>query len=106
MTKRDFLIEAREFFAEGSEERAIADKMIAQLEKKSTKPTKKQVENEGVKAEIAEALGAEGKTAKAIADEVGYSTAKVSALLRQLVADGVATKAEGKGKNPATYARA
>ena len=106
MTKYDAFTKAAEMFAEGTEEREILLKAAEQTKRKSTKPTKKQIENEGIKAEIAEALDAEGKTAKAIADEVGYSTAKVSALLRQLVAEGVATKAEGKGKNPATYARA
>lgn len=106
MTKYDVFVKAAEMFAEGTEEREILLKAAEQTKRKSTKPTKKQIENEGIKAEIAEALGAEYKTAKAIADEVGYSTAKVSALLRQLVAEGVALKEEAKGKNPATYARA
>ena len=100
MTKREFLVKAMEKFAEGSEEREVAEKMIASLDKKSSKPTKAQIENEAIKVKIAEAMGTEPQTAKAIADEVGYSTAKVAALLKQI--EGV-VKVEGKGKNPATY---
>lgn len=106
MTKYDAFVRAAEKFEEGAEEREILLKAAEQTKRKSSKPTKAQVENEGIKAEIAEVLGAEGKTAKAIADEVGYSTNKVAALLKQLVTDGTAVKTEGKGKKPATYARA
>lgn len=101
MTRREVFTKAMEMFAEGSEEREVMVKAIASLDKKSSKPTKAQKENEGIKAEILAVLGSEGKTASEIAAEVGYSTAKVAALLKQI--EGV-VKTEGKGKNPATYA--
>lgn len=100
-TRREVFTVAMEMFAEGSEEREVMAKAIASLDKKSSKPTKAQVENEGIKTEIVAVLGAEPKTAKQIADEVGISTAKAAALLKQI--EGV-VKTEGKGKNPATYA--
>ena len=100
MTKREVFTKAMEMFTEGSEEYEVMAKAIASLDRKSSKPTKAQIENEGIKAKIAEALGPVPMTAKEIADEVGYSTAKVAALLKQI--EGV-VKTEGKGKNPATY---
>lgn len=100
MTKREMLVNAMALEGFTDEMKEVAQKMIEQLDKKSSKPTKAQVANEGIKAEIKAVLGAEPKTAKAIADEVGYSTAKVAALLKQI--EGV-VKTEGKGKNPATY---
>ena len=103
MTKREFLLEAREFFPEGSEQREVADKMLAQLKKKSTKPTKAQLENEGYKAEIAEVLGDEPLTAREIAERVGLSTNKVAALLKQI--DGVEKVAGAKAKDAPRYKR-
>ena len=100
MTKREVLVKVVAGETLNAEEVKVVEKMIEQLDKKSSKPTKAQVANEGIKAEIKAVLGAEPKTAKAIADEVGYSTAKVAALLKQI--EGV-VKTEGKGKNPATY---
>ena len=67
---------------------------------KSSKPTKAQIENEGIKDEIKAVLGAEPRTASEIAAEVGVSTAKAAALLKQ-IPEVVAIK--GKGKNPTTY---
>ena len=67
----------------------------AQLEKRASgerKPTKAQKENEGIKAEILALLGAEGKQCKTIAEELGISGQKCSALLKQLVDGGVAEK--------------
>ena len=79
----------------------VVQGMIASLEKKSSKPTKTQIANEGVKAQIAEVLTTEPQTAKAIADAAGIeSTNKVASLLRQM--EGVIVT-EGKGKNPKTY---
>lgn len=108
MTKRDVFAKAMEMFAEGSEEREVMVKAIAQLDKKSSKPTKAQLENAGIKEELLDELAKydEPQPAKVIAEGAGYSTAKVSALLRQLVAEGKVVKTEGKGKNPATYDRA
>ena len=62
MTKREVYTKAMEMFPEGSEEREVMAKAIAQLDKKSSKPTKAQLENEGYKVQIAEYLGTEQPT--------------------------------------------
>ena len=100
ITKKSVLTKVVEGVALSEDEIAVVKKMIEGLTKKSSKPTKAQVANEAVKAEIAKVLTAEPKTAKAIADEVGESTNKVAALLKQI--EGVIVT-EGKGKNPKTY---
>jgi len=68
----------------------------AQMGKKrtSTKPTKTQVENEGIKANILETLTDEGVTVKTLLGELAgdYTSQKISALLRQLVAEGKVVK--------------
>lgn len=106
MTKREVFTKAMEMFEEGSEEREVMVKAIAQLDKKSSKPTKAQVENQAIKAEISVAVGDEPKSAKDLADVLGYTTNKVAALLKQLIEEGAVVKIEGKGKNPATYKKA
>jgi predicted transcriptional regulator len=70
----------------------VSEKLIAlgqSLEKrnasKSGKPTKKQAENGNVKAEILKVLTAEGQKCGEIAEKVGISGQKCSALLTQLV---------------------
>jgi hypothetical protein len=105
MTKRDVFVEARDMFAEGSEQREVMEKAIAQLDKKSSKPTKAQVENLGVKNDILQVIAdGHARTAKEIAEEVGYTVAKVSALLRQIVADEKAEKVPGeKSKDAPKY---
>jgi predicted Rossmann fold nucleotide-binding protein DprA/Smf involved in DNA uptake len=100
MTKREMLTKVMELEGCTDEMREVATKMIDALDKKSSKPTKAQIENEGIKTEIRAVLGAEPKTARQIADETGYTVNKVAALLKQI--EGV-VKVEGKGKNPATY---
>jgi predicted HTH transcriptional regulator len=106
MTKRDVLtkvVELVDVFTE--EEREVAQKMITQLDKKSSKPTKAQIENIGIKNEML-AVIADGhaRTARTVAEEVGISTAKASALLRQLVDDGKAEKIPGENtKDAPTY---
>ncbi len=107
MTKRDVLTKA--IATDGvftDEEKAVFQKMIDGLDRKSSKPTKTQIENFGIKNEIL-AVMADGRarTAKAIAEEVGVSTAKASALLRQIVTDGKGIKIDGaKSKDAPTYA--
>lgn len=67
----------------------------AQLVKRASgerKPTKAQRENEGVKNEILAVLTTEGKQCKDIAEAVGISGQKCSALLKQMVDGGVAEK--------------
>ena len=72
---------------------AQIDKMDATNAKRKeapAKPSKKTEENAPIKAAILEALTAEAQTASAIAAIVGVSHNKVSALARQLVAEGLA----------------
>ena len=101
ITKKEVLTKVVEGVALSEAEVEVVKGMIASLEKKSSKPTKTQIANEGVKAQIAEVLTTEPQTAKAIADAAGIqSTNKVASLLRQM--EGVIVT-EGKGKNPKTY---
>lgn len=106
MTKRDVLtkvVALEDVFT--AEEREVAQKMIDGLDRKSSKPTKAQKENLVIKNEILAYL-ADGRkrTASQIADEVGYSTAKVSALLRACVLDGKVEKVAGaKSKDAPSY---
>ena len=68
----------------------------------SKKPTKTQVENEGIKDTIIEVLGEIAPaTATMIATDprVNVSNQKVSALLRQLIESGEVVKATDKGKS-------
>ena len=80
------------------------------LEKKADpatrKPTKTQLENEGVKTQILEAITGKHLRAQEVANECGLTSAqKASALLRQLVAEGKAVKGEGpKGSTVFTAA--
>ena len=101
MTKREFL--------EAVKEAALSDEMtefavaaIEALDKRNTKrretPTKAQVANEGIKAEILAALDEGAQFASEVAEKVGVSTQKASALLRQLVAEGKVAVAEVKVK--------
>jgi DNA-binding CsgD family transcriptional regulator len=105
MTKRDVLTKAVALDVFTDEEKEVLQKMIDGLNRKSSKPTKAQIENLGIKNDIL-ALIADGypRTAKEIADEVGYTTAKVSALLRAIVLDGKGTKVPGaKTKDAPKY---
>lgn len=104
MTKREFLNAVIELDGCTDEMREVAVKMVAQLDKKSSKPTKAQIENEGIKAEIAEVLGDEPKTARQIADEVGYTVNKVAALLKQI--KGVEKIPGEKAKDAPRYIKA
>ena len=82
-----------------TEKVAVAEKLIAlgqSLEKrnasKSGKPTKTQKENAEVKGQIEAVLTAEGQKCGEIAEKVGISGQKCSALLTQMVKDGIAEK--------------
>ena len=108
MTKREFYVA----IANGEmndEVKATATEYIAKMdeanEKRKHTLSKKQEENEAIKAVIMEHVDAEAKTATTIGELVGISTQKASALLRQLVNDGKATATEvkitGKGKQKA-----
>lgn len=108
MTKREFLnavmalenIDAElKLFAEQE-----VEKMNARNAKRASTPSKKSVENEPIKAQIVEFLEnhEEKQIASNIANEIGISTQKCSALCRQLVNDGTLiseeVKVKGKGK--------
>ena len=92
MTKREVFTKAMELFDEGSEEREVLAKAIAQLE------------NEGYKAQIAEYLGTEPQTARQIAEGVGLTTNKVAALLRAM--DGIEKIPGEKSKDAPKYRKA
>lgn len=84
---------------------AKAKEMKEQVQKRSDKPTKAQVENEGFKAEILAFLeGGATVTAAEVAEGTGIVKGKVVALLGQLAKAGKVTVAKGKGKAPNSYA--
>ena len=99
MTNREFytaIVNANindEITAHASE--AIA-KLDAALEARKNKPSKKTTENAPVLEAITGVLTTEPQVASDIATAVGISTQKASALLRQLVATGVAVQSEVK----------
>ena len=84
---------------------AKAKEWAETLGKRSSKPTKVQVENEGLKVGILEYLeGADGAvTAAKVAEDTGYVKGKVVALLGQLVKAGKVVAEKGKGKAPMSY---
>lgn len=101
MTRREFLMAV---IAEISNEelKAFAENEIAKLDERnharSSKPSKTQLENEPIKENIINFLATQSDwvVASAIAESVGISTQKASALCRQLVADGIITETEVK----------
>lgn len=102
MTRREFL----EMVIEGKvtdEMKDFANSEITKMNDRNAKrkasPSKTAIANEPIKAEIVKGLTNEPKTASEIAKEVGISTQKASALLRQI--DGLTVtevKIKGKGK--------
>ena len=101
MTNRDFLtaISNLENISEELKAEALAriEKIDATNEARKNKPSKKALENAPIMEQIAnEVLGTEAVTAGTVAEAVGISVQKASALLRQLVADGKATVTEVK----------
>ena len=105
MTKREFLVAVKAIEGISEEMVAKADEMIASLDKRSDKPSKNQVENEGFKAQILEYLaGAESAvTAAKVAEDTGIVKGKVVALLGQLAKAGKVVAEKGKGKAPISY---
>ena len=106
MTKREFMemviatvdnAELREF-AESE-----IEKMNARNAKRANTPSKKAIANEPVKANIAEFLAEREPTvASEIASGLELTVQKVSALCRQMVADGVLNVSEVKVKGKGT----
>lgn len=84
---------------------AKAKEWAETLAKRSSKPTKAQMENEGFKAAILGYLeGAEGAvTAAKVAEDTGILKGKVVALLGQLAKAGEVVAEKGKGKAPMSY---
>ena len=78
--------------------------LLAKKNSAEKKPTEKQTENAGIKDIIIEALTDEenGLTISAMqkkcADLAEYSNQKISALVRQMILDGIVEKTEEKGK--------
>ena len=101
----------REFFtaivnSEVSDElKAFATEAIEKLDarnaKRASKPSKKSLENEPIKASIKDFLESGSHLASEIASSLEISVNKASALCRQMVADGVLkvedVKVKGKG---------
>ena len=75
------------------------------LSTQAAKPSKAQIENETVKAEILAYLGqcAEPVTAKVLAEDTGIVKGKAVALLGQLAKAGEVIAEKGKGKAPMSY---
>lgn len=111
MTQRDYFNEIIALAQANGRQDIVdfAEDRIEALNKKSEnrKPTKTQVENDALKERITAVLSAEGQTVTeiltALAEE-GLSNQKVSALLRQMVADGIAVKSTDKKKSVFTLA--
>lgn len=79
--------------------KAEIEKLDARNEKRRNTMTKEQTANEGVKAQIVEFIGDKtAVVASEIAQGVGVSTQKVSALCKQLVDEGKLTVADVKVK--------
>lgn len=97
MTKMTY-VNAIENAINGNMTEEVIEKLTAlkgQLEKRNSgerKPTKAQVANEQVKVDILGVLTSEGKQCKDIAETLGISGQKCSALLKQLVDGGKAVK--------------
>ena len=111
VTKRDVInmMLSDSAIAENATYKAFLEHEIELLDKKTAnkKPTKAQVENEGVKERILAVLTNEGQTVTDILGVLGdsaLSNQKVSALLRQMVADGVVVKSTDKRKSVFTLA--
>ena len=105
-TQKDFFNEIIEVLNEVGRDDLVAfcNDRIDKLSRKSSskKPTKAQVENEGIKATILEVLGEVAPaTATMIATDprVNVSNQKVSALLKQLIEVGTVVKTVDKGKS-------
>ena len=101
MTNREFMttISTMENIPEELQEYALAAiaKMDATNEARKNKPSKTAVENAPLMDQIAnEILGTEAVTAGTVAETLGVSVQKASALLRALCADGRAVQAEAK----------
>ena len=103
MTKREFLNAVIALNDEVTTEFAKAEieKMDARNASRKDKPSKKSVENEPIKAKIAEILTDTPQTASEIASKVEISVQKASALLRQMECKVTEVKVPKKGTQKA-----
>lgn len=98
ITKKEVLTKAVGLEVFSEEEREVLQKMIKSLENKSSKPTKAQKENEGIKAEILAFIKENpGLRIGEIASATGYTPNKVNALVGQLKKAGAVERYEEKG---------
>lgn len=106
VTRKDVIGKALGLDIWTDDEREVLQKIEKSLERKGTgKPSKATLENIGVKNDILEVLAdGRARTAKEIAEIVGYTTPKVAGLLRAIVLDGKADKVNGeKSKDAPKY---
>ena len=103
MTQREFFKKAIAIFneVENEEMKAYAETAIEKLDarnaKKSSTLSKTQVENESIKKEILEYLvGKTDSVSSVIGLALGYSTSKISALMKQLADEGKVTVSDVK----------
>lgn len=103
MTKRDFFVAIANKAVVTDEMVALANKYIDQLDNRNLnrKPSKNQIENEGLKEDILLVLGETGMTVtevlKALGKE-GITNQRISALMTQLVKDNKAIRTVEKRK--------
>ena len=103
MTKKEMFATIKTLLTDNDEIVAFCDHEMELLSRpKVKKPTKNQVENEGIIARISDILGGtdKGMTISEIASALGgeYANQRVSALVKKLKDNGTVTRTEVKGK--------
>lgn len=103
MTKREFLNAVIALNDEVTSEFAKTEleKMDVRNANRKDRPSKTAIANEPIKAKIAEVLTSEPQTASVIAEKVGITVQKASALLRQMEVTVSEVKVPKKGKQKA-----
>lgn len=106
VTKREMFEQIKANYNLNADEVAFIDHELELLAKKNAsggerKPTATQKANEGIKDEILSVMSADAVTVTEIVKslEGDYTNQKVSALLRQLIADGKVEKVVDKRKS-------
>lgn len=105
MTKRDYFTAILSKYDLTPEEREFVEHELELLSKKNSaekKPTAQQAENEAIKEIILENLTSRmtiSEMQKTIPDLAEYSNQKISALMRQLILEGLVEKIEDKRKS-------
>lgn len=106
VTKREMFEQIKANYNLNADEVAFIDHELELLAKKNAsggerKPTATQKANEGIKDEILSVMSADAVTVTEIVKSLAgdYTNQKVSALLRQLIADGKVEKVVDKRKS-------